>query len=539
MQSPSINSGVALLPILQIFCDSLEESVAIVNSSTLEILYANSSMQRMLAPGSPAGSRSALELLKLRTSPAISDEDESLLSIAIQKGVYTEQAEFCSTDHAVQFSGELSVRYAKEGDEAYYLFTIARTDISAPGNTQKALDRQRSTALLEHASMGIIEANEKGEIINVNPFALKLFGYEKGEVVGQKIELLIPSRFHAKHVKNREDYLLHTRNRPMGVGMDLYAVKKDGQEFPVEVSLSSYHHNVAKHVIAFVSDISIRKQAELEIIKLNDHLEQTVEQRTQELINANTELNRSKEELSRALENEKELNDLKSKFVSMASHEFRTPLSTILSSSYLLQKYTTTEDQSKREKHLQRIISSVNMLTDILNDFLSVGKIEEGKIHVRLSQFDMEELISSTLEEIQHNFRKQQNIHYSHKGNGLVLLDTSLFKHILLNLVSNACKFSPENSAIIVTSEASEQDIVLSVKDEGMGISAEDQQHLMERFFRGANAANIQGTGLGLHIVAKYSELLDGKVECKSELKQGTEFRITFKKKHHEEDFAH
>lgn len=246
-------------------------------------------------------------------------------------------------------TGALSVKPFTFSDRDYYLVTVNGTGEKGRGEKDRVLDKQRSDALLEQASMGIIETSENGDIINANPFALKLFGYERNDLTGKKIELLIPPRFHGRHISNREEYIQHSRSRPMGVGLDLYAIKKDGTEFPVEVSLSSYQNNGNKNVIAFISDISIRKQAENEIKKLNDQLEQTVEERTLELRNAITELNRSKEELSKSLEKEKELNDLKSKFVSMASHEFRTPLSTVLSSAYLLQKYTTTQEQDKRE----------------------------------------------------------------------------------------------------------------------------------------------------------------------------------------------
>ena len=180
---------------------------------------------------------------------------------------------------------------------------------------------------------------------------------------------------------------------------------------------------------------------------------------------------------------------------------------------------------------MQRIISSVNMLTDILNDFLSVGKIEEGKIQVRLIQFNIQQLIMAIKGEIKNTLKKQQKIHYHHLGNTDVLLDASLLKHIIMNLVSNASKFSPEASSIEIKTTSQNQHVILSVKDHGIGVPKEDQKHLMERFFRGANADNIQGTGLGLHIVSKYAELMNGTLECKSELEKGTEFIITFNMK--------
>lgn len=391
-------------------------------------------------------------------------------------------------------------------------------------------EAHRYEALFNHASMGIVVVNSSAQILSVNPFALKLFGYKIDELIGKPIETLIPSRFKNKHIDHRYDYTHNPKSRPMGVGMDLYAAKKDGTEFPVEVSLGNYDNNGDKNVIAFVSDISIRKKAEEEIEKLNDDLEGAIEQRTKELTDAMHQLEKSKEELSISLAKEKELSELKSRFVSMASHEFRTPLSTVLSSSFLIEKYITTDDQPTREKHLQRIVSSVNMLTDILNDFLSVGRIEEGKIQVRISEFNVEDHINSIASEIKNNLKKGQVIEYEHKGDDIVFMDPSLFKHIIMNLVSNASKFSPEYSPIEMQTNSNKNQLILTVKDCGMGITKEDQKHLMERFFRGANAGNIQGTGLGLHIIAKYAELMNGEVSCQSELEKGTEFKIIFTK---------
>lgn len=392
------------------------------------------------------------------------------------------------------------------------------TQFSAPNNVNET---NRFEALFNHASMGIVVINSTGSIQSVNPFALKLFGYSSDEIIDMPIEVLIPQRYHLRHVDHRKNYIRRPGNRPMGVGLDLFAVKKNGTEFSVEISLGNYQNNGEQNVIAFISDISVRKKSEAEIKKLNNELETTVQERTKDL----------KETLRRleiALEKEKDLNELKSRFVSMASHEFRTPLSTVLSSAYLIQKYTTSSEQPQREKHLQRIVSSVSMLTDILNDFLSVGKIEEGKIQVRNTEFNIQELVISIAGEIKGTLKKQQKLQYQHEGNPQVSLDVSLLKHIIMNLVSNASKFSPEASPIEIKTSRDKHQIILSVKDHGMGISKEDQKHLMERFFRGSNASTIQGTGLGLHIISKYAELMSGTIECNSELGNGTEFKIIF-----------
>jgi signal transduction histidine kinase len=302
----------------------------------------------------------------------------------------------------------------------------------------------------------------------------------------------------------------------MGVGMDLSALRKNGTEFPVEVSLSTYKNNEGTFSIAFISDISVRKTSENALRQLNDELERKVEERTQSL--------------RIALDKEKELGELKSRFVSMASHEFRTPLSTILSSAYLIGRYADSGEVPKRDKHIQRIVSSVNMLTDILNDFLSLGKIEEGRIQVRPAPIFITGWIKEVLSELQTTLKAGQRIHYAHTGEeGQVLLDPSLLKHIVQNLVSNAGKFSPANAAITVQTNLHDGGFELGVKDQGIGISAEDQKHLSERFFRGANAVNIQGTGLGLHIVSRYSELMKGTLSWESALDEGTTFRVTFK----------
>lgn len=414
--------------------------------------------------------------------------------------------------------------------------------MSSP-EVQLAIEKIKFEALFQYASLGIMVVNQRGEIILANGFLISLFGYkEANELVGKKMELLIPHRFHGDHVMDRNKYIANPQRRPMGLGMDLYAAKKDGSEFPVEVSLSNFEGDGESFVIAFVSDITKRKEIENDGLKqkeqlafinqrieqFNNDLEQQVALRTSQLQETLTELGNSKDELIKALSKEKELGDLKSRFVSMASHEFRTPLSTILSSASLVSKYLKEEEQDKRDKHINRIKSSVNNLTDILNDFLSIGKIEDGNIVAHYSLFNIKESITAVCNEIAGIVKKGQQITYHHKGGPMVQLDPSLLRNVMINLLSNAIKFSPVNGKIIVTSELNNTHILLKVKDSGIGISEEDKHHLFERFFRGANVTNIQGTGLGLHIVEKYVELMNGKIDYESELEKGTSFTLTF-----------
>jgi len=402
-------------------------------------------------------------------------------------------------------------------------------------------DQQQVTALFEHATEGIILTNEKGKIVLLNPAAYKLFEYGQDELLDKPIDALLPQRFHHSHVKDRESFYRNPGNRTMGHGRDLFARKKNGSEFPVEVSLSYYRQKNTLYVIAFIVDITQRKQAEQELVtrqqqleriteeirKLNTGLETKVEQRTLILREALQELERSQQELSEALSKEKELNEIKSRFVSMASHEFRTPLSTVLSSAALLGRYTQTEEQEKRDKHIKRIKDSVKHLNDLLEDFLSLGKLEEGKIKADPVEFPIKEFLDEVVEEMKPLAKEGQHIVCTCPPDGVFFSDKRLLKNILINLLSNAVKFSPEGAPIALeVALPAGGGLRLAVRDKGIGISEEDQQHLFSSFFRGGNAVNIEGTGLGLHIVRRYTDLLGGTVGLESALNEGTTITV-------------
>ncbi len=391
-------------------------------------------------------------------------------------------------------------------------------------------------ALFEFATEGVVLTNKNGEIVLINPAALKLFGYEEQELLGKPIEMLIPKRFTHNHHKYRDQFYESPGNRSMGHNRDLYAKKRSGDEFPVEVSLSYFKLKEDMFVIAFLVDITQRKEAEVRLIeqknelekitkqvrKLNADLENKVEERTLILREALHELERSQQELSEALDKEKELNEIKSRFVSMASHEFRTPLSTVLSSASLLSKYQKTEDQEKRERHIRKIKDSVKHLNDLLEDFLSLGKLEEGKVARKIEPFVVSEIIEDTVEEIKPILKNGQSIALDLKSTSSINSDKKLLKNILINIISNAAKFSPEGAVIEVLAEQHDHQLNVAVKDKGIGISEEDQQHLFSSFFRAKNAFNIQGTGLGLHIVKRYLDLVGGDISLESKLDEGT-----------------
>jgi PAS domain S-box-containing protein len=382
-------------------------------------------------------------------------------------------------------------------------------------------------ALFLYATEGILVVNEQGDIIRANPSAEKLFGYAKEKLIGIKIEALVPRRYAGKHSGYREKFGKNPHARSMGAGMELYGLKKDGSEFPVEISLSPYSTPEGKFVIGFVVDITIRKQAEEKMKTYSAELEKQVKDRTLILEEAIGELEKTKKDLNTALDKEKELNELKSRFVSMASHEFRTPLTTMMSSLSLVSAYEEKKDSTNHGKHVSKIKASINILTDILNDFLSVSKLEEGKVENKPEELNIKSFINEIAAEMQSLAIEGQKIDYVHQGDEVVILDKKLVKHILFNLTSNALKFSPEGGTVTIRSEITGHEIKISVKDQGIGISKEDQKHLFERFFRGRNATHIQGTGLGLNIVARYVELMGGEIDLKSEEKKGSAFIIT------------
>lgn len=382
-------------------------------------------------------------------------------------------------------------------------------------------------ALFLYATEGILVANDQGEITQINPSAEKLFGYDKDELNGKKIEVLIPNRLSGKHISHREKYSVHPHARSMGANMELYGLKKDGQEFPLEISLSPYTTPAGKFVVAFIVDITVRKQAEEKLKNYSAELEKQVKNRTLILEEAIEELEKTKKNLHTSLEKEKELNELKSRFVSMASHEFRTPLTTMMSSLSLISKYGKNNDAENQAKHIGKIKSSINLLTDILNDFLSVSKLEEGKIENNPKEIKLQDFIAATILEMNSMTQQGQQILQLHSGKETAMLDQKLLRHVLFNLISNAIKFSPKDGEITVSSTVHDPATVIAVKDNGIGISAADQKHLFERFFRGHNAIHIQGTGLGLSIVAKYAELMQGTLTFESTEHKGTTFTLT------------
>ena len=386
----------------------------------------------------------------------------------------------------------------------------------------------RLQAVIDTAIDGIITISDRGVVESMNDSAAHLFGYDKQEVVGHNISMLMPEPDQSAHDGYLQRY--HETRVPhiIGIGREVFGLKKDGQTFPFRLAVSEVILNDRIIFTGIIHDTT-------EVHNAHKVLETKVEERTEELEKTINLLKKSKHELEEkenrltvALQKERELNELKSRFVSMASHEFKTPLSTILSSASLISRYQTDDTLDKRERHISKIKSAVQNLTGILNDFLSLSRIEEGLVKVQLEDFDIAKLLESVVSELKYLTKGDKLIETTldNISDTTITSDKRIIKNLLFNLLSNALKYSGEGGVVRCRIERNENTLMLIVSDMGIGIPEKDQKYLFQRFFRAGNVQNIEGTGLGLHIVKGYVELLSGDISYTSIENEGTTFTV-------------
>jgi PAS domain S-box-containing protein len=493
--------------------------------------------------------------------------------------------------------------------------------------------------LFESIQEGLILVDDKGVIVQNNSTSEEMFGFDSGGLIGERIELLVPSDAKKEHVQHRASYHKKPVKRSMGSAMKLNGQRKDGSVFPVEVSLNPFKDdNGEQFIVALVSDVTIRRESQEKLEQMTQSLEQKVKERTAELreseqlyksiarnfpggvisifdrsfsylfaegqglyelgietedliginylerltsetrdkvkeelekvfsgefrsfevevdkrayslsavplVNDNDEIDKilvveknitAQREMANKLEQnlvkEKDLNEMKSRFVSMASHEFRTPLTTINSSASLILKYHEKETYEKLDKHVSRIKNAVRNLTSILNDFLSLEKLESGNITTTFQENNLVQLIDEILDEMSGNLKSGQRLINHSEGKYTFVTDAQLFRNIIINLLSNAIKYSVEKDAIEIGITDHKEYCTISVQDHGIGIPEKDQERMFSRFFRAGNVTNIEGTGLGLNIVERYLALLEGSLSFESKEGEGTTFFIKLPKK--------
>jgi len=379
-------------------------------------------------------------------------------------------------------------------------------------------------AILETAVEGMIIMDQRGRLELLNPAALRLFGYAEGELDGKNVKVLMPEPDKGNHDMYLQRYRETGRRNIIGVGREVIGLRKDGSLFPFSLSVSEVELRDRTMYVGMIHDLTT--VIELELINAN------LREANLKLENEIARRREAENSALAALEKERQLNEMKSRFVSMASHEFRTPLSGILTSVSLLARYSAPEHTEKREKHIATIKSSVRNLTSILNDFLSLDKLESGKVTANVQEFPMRPMLEEFRSEMMNNYKLGQSIDFEDDGNvDVILADRHLFKNILINLVSNALKYSGEGQEVKVSLSKVKDDLVVSVRDQGIGIPEADQVHMFERLFRASNVVNIQGTGLGLNIVKKYIDLHHGTITFESHEGVGTTFTITIPQK--------
>ena len=395
--------------------------------------------------------------------------------------------------------------------------------------------------LFQAASEGIIVVDSQQIVVASNKAADEMFGYAEGELVDEHLDVLIPKKYHHKHQQHFKHFLEKSEKRQMGHGRDLYGVRKDGTLFPVEAGLNPFSMDGVEYVMSLVIDITVRKENERQIYDLNAELEDKIKARTSELsetvsklqqlnVDLEEEVNlrkKAEKKTKDALRREIELNELKTKFLSLVSHEFKTPLSGILTSATLAEKYTKEEQQGKREKHLFTIRNKVHYLNNILNDFLSIERLDSGRGQYKFSNFSLKRLINEVIYNANVTLKDGQEINYPKDIQEKELhQDEKVLELILSNLLGNAIKYSPENTTINFRVKNEGKMMVFEIEDEGRGIPEKDQKHIFERYFRAENALLDQGTGIGLNIAKTHLENLGGSIVFKSEENKGTTFTI-------------
>ena len=393
------------------------------------------------------------------------------------------------------------------------------------------------SVLFEAVSEGVIVVDENQAIVANNVAAEQMFGYAKGELYEQHLNILIPSKHHKAHsVKggHYDTFYKQSSARQMGENRDLLGVRKNGNTFPIEVGLNPFELHNKKFVMSILIDITDRKNSEAKIKELNALLEEKISERTTELHKTVSDLKeeiekrvKAESKLKKALKKEKELNELKTKFLSLVSHEFKTPLSGILNASVLIGKYTKSEMQAKRNKHLLTIKNKVYYLNGILNDFLSIERLESGKVKYKLTNFKLSKVVNEVVYNANMLLKSGQRINYPLNIDDFnIYQDEKIIELVFSNLLNNAIKYSPENTTIDFKIKFKSNEFIFEIKDEGIGIPFEDQKHIFERYFRAENALTNEGTGIGLNIVKGHLESLGGAIEFISVKDRGTTFTV-------------
>lgn len=394
------------------------------------------------------------------------------------------------------------------------------------------IELEKRSLAIEQSPVSIVITNPDGTIEYVNPMFTKVTEYAYDEIIGQNPRILKSGEQSDEFYKN----LWSTITAGKTWAGVFHNKKKNGELYWDSSIVSPIKNEEGKitHFIATKEDITEDVTNEAELKKYRENLEDLVKQRTGELDTVNKELklqlDRSKileKQLQESLSKEKEINELKTRFIATVSHEFRTPLSALLSSSQMIQRYSKNWSEEKLKQHYNRIESTVKYLTHILDDVLTISRADREILKNNPELCDINELINSFVEDIKPQLtEKHQLILDINCNKDEINIDRNLLRHIIINLLSNAVKYSPNGGKIELTAECSEGQLIISIRDQGLGISEDEIKYIFDPFFRANNSVGIQGTGLGLNIVKRALEILKGEISVESKENVGTTFFV-------------
>ena len=388
---------------------------------------------------------------------------------------------------------------------------------------------------LKVESVGIILLDAQQHIIEANQSAERMFGYKIKELNQLHLQVLFSDANTIELENQLKVFLNQGVKEKKEKNLSIYGMHKSKSMFPVEVSLNVFKLCDKEYIMALVNDISTRKEQEVKLSKLNAKFEQKIILKTKELNETISQLEHenmlrvdAEKDINIAFRRERELNKLKTNFLSLVSHEFKTPLSGILTSIILLGKYDLAEQQEKRDKHIKIITDKVQYLNNILNDFLSLEKLETGNINYNLSTFKLGKVIKEVVSNANILLKEGQTIDYSDSIDEISLFqDEKIIELTLSNLINNAIKYSSENSVIAIRVRQDLEITTLEIIDDGIGIPKIDQKNIFNRYFRAENALLTEGTGIGLNISKTHIENLGGSINFESTENKGTTFTIS------------
>lgn len=395
--------------------------------------------------------------------------------------------------------------------------------------------------LFEAIPEGIIIIDKKQNIVAANLSTEKMFGYNKGELISQHFNYLLPLRYKTTHKNQFIYFTTRIRSKRNAHGLYLFGLTKKNKEFPLEISLNPFTIYGKEYVMALILDMTIRRKTEKKIDSINVVLEEKVKTGTAELkktiaklkevnLNYKNELQRRikiESKINEALKKERDLGELKSKFLSLVSHEFKTPLSGILTSAILLEKYQLTEQQEKRDKHLRTITQKVQYLNNVLNDFISIQHLDSSNQDYKFTTFNLSKIINEVVYNANMLLKSGQRINTSQNSSDFVMhQDEKILELVLNDIIYNAIKYSSENTEIDLEIYKKADNLIFKIIDKGVGIPINDQKFIFNRYFRAENVLNIQGTGISLNIVKAHLENIGGTIGFNSIENKGSEFFV-------------